>query len=73
MNGKREEICLFPESICFVFRAPAKHKMENTSVKSVKEITLSIQQLSFFPSSLYHKSQVNCVDVLCYDMHWHDG
>lgn len=69
MMNKCEEIRLFPESICFVFRAPAKHKMENTSVKSAKETTLSRWQLSFFPSSLYHKSQVNCVDVLCYDMH----
>lgn len=69
MDGKWEEMCLFPEAMCFVFSAPAKHKMENTSVKSVVETTLSHWQLSFFPSTLDCKRQVNCVDALCYDLH----
>lgn len=59
VDGKCEEICLFPESMCFVFSAPAKHKMENTSVKSVEETALSHWQLFSFLSTLDCKRQVN--------------
>lgn len=58
-DAKCQEICLFLESMCFIFSAPAKHKTENTSVKSVEETPLSHWQLSFFLSTLDCKRQVN--------------